>query len=91
MGELFISVAELKRVKKQCQPRKEIYIYIYIYKTKLERKGVKKKGEGDMTWWGKIERLGQLMAQKIVIIEHLNPTSILWKVQKITFFIYLVD
>ena len=49
MGELFISVAELKRVKKQCQPRKEIYIYIYIYITKLERKGVKKKGEGDMT------------------------------------------
>ena len=73
MGELFISVAELKREKKQCQPRKEKY----RKKTKFKRKGMKKKEEGHMTWWGKIERLGKLMAQKIEITQHLNPTSIL--------------
>ena len=52
MGELFICVAELKRM------------------------GMK-KGEGHMTCWGKIERLGELMAKKFEIIQHLNPTSIL--------------
>ena len=45
MGELFISVAELKREKKQCQPRKEKY----RKKTKLKKKGMKKKEEGHMT------------------------------------------
>ena len=82
MGELFISVAELKREKKQCQPRKEKY----RKKNKVEKKGSEEEeAEGDMTWLGKIERLGQLMAQKIVIIEHLNPTSILWNVQILHF------
>ena len=45
MGELFISVAELKRVKKQCQPRKDIYIYIYIY-NKVGKKGSEEEGGG---------------------------------------------
>lgn len=41
MGELFISVAELKRVKKQCQPRKYIYIY-----NKVGKKGSEEEGGG---------------------------------------------
>ena len=84
MCELFVSVAELKREKKQtiCQSRKEKY----TKKNKVEKKGSEEEeAEGDMTWLGKIERLGQLMAQKIVIIEHLNPTSILWNVQILHF------
>ena len=42
MGELFISVAELKRVKKQCQPRKEKY----RKKNKVEKKGNEEEGGG---------------------------------------------
>ena len=103
MCELFVSVAGLKREKKQtiCQSRKEKY-----RKKKVEKKGSEEeKGGGGH----------DMLSQKIEIIQPLKPTSLTplpllffntkyfnkhtkregkrfkEKLKKITLFIYLVD